>query len=243
MGFMVGTGIAAVGAAIIRFAVLPHLESFAAFSLAIGLWLVPAGAAAGKLKSGALTYMATYFVPLLAPENQMSYDTAQFYNAALAIIAGIGAVVLSFRLLPQLSPAFRTRRLLALTLRDLRRLAMGLTRGNWTGHIHGRLSVMPREATSLQRAQLLAALSVGSEMVGLRPAALRLGVGADLDHALAALAEGKSSTAIARLTRLDAVLAGNECAEREAVRARARILTLSEALREHADYFDAGVLR
>ena len=243
MGFMVGTGIAAVGAAIIRFAVLPHLESFAAFSLAIGLWLVPAGAAAGKLKSGALTYMATYFVPLLAPENQMSYDTAQFYNAALAIIAGIGAVVLSFRLLPQLSPAFRTRRLLALTLRDLRRLAMGLTRGNWTGHIHGRLSVMPREATSLQRAQLLAALSVGSEMVGLRPAALRLGVGADLDHALAALAEGKSSTAIARLTRLDAVLVGNECAEREAVRARARILTLSEALREHADYFDAGVLR
>ena len=111
------------------------------------------------------------------------------------------------------------------------------------GHIHGRLSAMPQEATLLQRAQLLAALSVGSEMVGLRPAALRLGVGADLEHALVALAEGKSSTAIARLTRLDAVLAGNECAEREAVRARAHILTLSEVLREHADYFDAGALR
>lgn len=243
MGFMVGTGIAAVGAAIIRFAVLPHLESFAAFSLAIGLWLVPAGIAAGKWKSGALTYMATYFVPLLAPENQMNYDTLLFYNTALAIIAGIGAVVLAFRVLPQLSPAFRTRRLLALTLHDVRRLAMGRTRGDWMGHIHGRLSVMPQEATSLQRAQLLAALSVGSEMVGLRPAALRLGVGADLEHALVALAEGKSSTAIARLARLDAALADNECAEREAVRARARILTLSEALCEHADYFDAGVLR
>jgi uncharacterized membrane protein YccC len=242
MGFMVGTGIAAVVAAIIKFAVLPNLESFAAFSLAIGLWLVPAGAAAGKWKSGALTYMAAYFVPLLAPENQMSYDTVQFYNAALAILAGIGAVVLSFRLLPQLSPAFRTRRLLALTLRDLRRLAMGRTPGDWMGHVHGRLSAMPREATPPQRAQLLASLSVGSEIIRLRPVALRLGVGADFEHALAALAQGKSSTAIARLTRLDAALAGNECAEREVVRARAGILTLSEVLLEHADHFDAGAL-
>jgi fusaric acid resistance family protein len=243
MGFMVGTGIAAVVAAIIRFAVLPHWETFAGFSLAIGLWLIPAGAAAGKWKSGALTYMAAYFVPLLAPENQMSYDTVQFYNAALAILAGIGAVALSFRLLPPLSPAFRTRRLLALTLRDLRRLAMGRTPGDWMGHIHGRLSAMPREATPVQRAQLLGSLSVGSEIIRLRPLALRLGVGTEFEHALAALAQGKSSTAIARLTRLDAVLAGNECAEREVVRARARILTLSEVLLEHSDHFNEGRLR
>jgi hypothetical protein len=243
MGFMVGTGIAAVVAAIIRFAVLPHLETFAAFSLAIGLWLVPAGAAAEKWRSGALTYMAAYFVPLLAPENQMSYDTVQFYNAALAILAGIGAVALSFRLLPPLSPAFRTRRLLVLTLRDLRRLAIGRTPGDWIGHVHGRLAAMPGEATPLQRAQLLASLSVGSEIIRLRPEVLRLGVGADFEHALAALAQGNSSTAIARLTRLDAALAGNDYAEREVVRARARILTLSEVLREHADYFDAGALR
>jgi hypothetical protein len=147
------------------------------------------------------------------------------------------------RLLPQLSPAFRTRRLLALTLRDLRLLAVRRMRGDWMSHIHGRLSVMPQEATSLQRAQLLAALSAGFEMVRLRPAALRLGVGAELEHALAALAEGKCSTVIARLARLDTVLAGNECARREAVRARARILTLSEVLFEHADYFDTGALR
>jgi Fusaric acid resistance protein family len=173
----------------------------------------------------------------------MSYDTVQFYNAALAIIAGIGAVVLSFRLLPQLSPAFRTRRLLALTLRDLRRLAMGRTSGDWMGHIHGRLSAMPQEATALERAQLLASLSVGSEIVRLRPLALRLGVSADLEHALASLAEGKSSTAIARLTCLDAALAGNESAKCEAARSRARVLTLSKVLLEHADYFDTGVVR
>jgi hypothetical protein len=48
----------------------------------------------------------------------MTYDTAQFYNAALAIVAGIGAAALSFRLLPPLPQALRTGRLLALTLRD-----------------------------------------------------------------------------------------------------------------------------
>ena len=44
MSFMVGTSLAAALAGIIAFAVLPNLETFAAFSLAIGLVLVPAGA-------------------------------------------------------------------------------------------------------------------------------------------------------------------------------------------------------
>lgn len=242
MAFLLGIGIAAFVAAIIKFAVLPNLETFAAFSIAIGLWLVPAGAVAGTWKSGVLTYMAAYFVPLLAPENQMNYDTVQFYNATLAILAGTGVAVLSFRLLPQLSPAYRTRRLLALTLRDLRQLAMGRTLGDWMGRIHGRLSAMPREATPLQRAQLMAALSAGSEIIRLRPLVLRFGVGADFEDALFALAKGKSSEAAAHLTRLDAALAVNERAEHEIVRARARVLTLSEVLLEHAEYFDAEAL-
>ena len=68
---------------------------------------------------------------------------AQFYNTALAIVAGVGAGAFSFRLMPPLSPAFRTRRLLALTLRDLRRLATGpipRTPDDWEGRMYGRLS-------------------------------------------------------------------------------------------------------
>src|SRR5947208_11102385 len=161
IGFTVGIMIAAVVAAVIEFAVLPNLETFAAFSLAIGLWLIPAGAAAAQPWQSALfTYMAAYFTPLLAPTNQMSYDTQQFYNAALAIIAGSGAAALSFRLIPPLSPAFRTRRLLALTLRDLRRLTSGpipRTSEDWEGRMYGRLSALPDQAQPLQRAEILAA--------------------------------------------------------------------------------------
>jgi uncharacterized membrane protein YccC len=237
--FMIGVGLATLFAAIIKFAVLPGQETFGAFSIAIGLYLVPAGILmALGWRPVVFVAMVGNFVPLLAPANQMSYDTAQFYNSALAIVGGCGVGALSFRLVPPLSPAFRTRRLLALTLRDLRRLAMDRTPDNWEGHILGRLAAMPAEATPLQRAQLLAALSLGTEIIRLRPVAVRFGLRDDLESALAALAQGESAIAIARLGRLDQALhAGTET---EAMGGRGTILAISEVVTEHADYFDAG---
>jgi hypothetical protein len=103
---------------------------------------------------------------------------------------------------------------------------------------------MPDAATPLQRAQLLAALSVGSEITQLRDSARRLGLGADLDPALGAVAQGNSTTAIAHLARLDEALAARAdngpAAQTAALRARANILALSEGLTQHAAYFDAG---
>ena len=247
IGFMAGTALAAVFAAIVAFVVLPGLETFTAFSIAIGLCLVPAGALmAQRWQTAMFTAIAANFVPLLAPANQMSYDTAQFYNAALAIIAGSGAGALSFRLLPPLSPALRTRRLLGLTFRDLRRLATSRVpwaRGTWEGHIYGRLAAMPDEAEPLQRAELLAALSVGTEIIQLRRIVPLLGLGSCLDTALEALARGNSANATAWLARLDDRLAAGLHAGSGAslaLQARGSILAISEALIEHASYFHAG---
>jgi uncharacterized membrane protein YccC len=244
MSFTVGTGIAAAAAAIIAFAVLPGSETFAAFCVAIGVWLVPTGAAAVQpWRRDAFTYMSVYLVPLFAPANQMNYDTLQFYNSALAILAGAGAAALSFRLIPPLSPAFRTRRLLALTLRDLRRLALGRRFHDWEGHIHGRLSAMPEQATPLQRAQLLAALSLGTEISLLRPAARRFGLGGDFDNALAVMAQGKSVAVAACLNGLDEALARHADTDPDALRGRGSILAILEVLTEYAGYFDAGAPR
>jgi uncharacterized membrane protein YccC len=190
------------------------------------------------------TAMTLLFIPLLEPTNPMIYDTVRFYNAALAIVAGSGAAALSLRLLPPLSPAFRTHRLLALTLGDLRRLAMGRAPGDWEGHIYARLSAMPDAATPLQRARLLAALAVGSEIVRLRHITHRLGFDADLGPALAAVAQGNSASAIAHLARLDAALAarGGAGALMQAfLQGRGSILALSEVLTQHASYFNGGV--
>src|SRR6266478_9889473 len=242
MSFMVGTALSAVFAAIVAFAVLPNLETYAAFSLALGLVLVPAGAGmAQPWQTIVFVPMTANFIPLLAPANQMSYDTVQFYNSASAIVAGVGAAALSFRLMPPLSPAFRTRRLLALALRDLRRLATGRipqAPEDWEDRMYGRFSALPDEAQPLQRSQLLAALSVGTEIIQLRRIARRLDLGLELDTALEAVARGDSRIATARLTRLYQALAARPGGA--ALRARGSILAMSEALTQHAAYFDAG---
>ena len=246
MSFTAGIGLAIVFAAIITFAVLPNTETFAAFSLAIGLVMVPAGALiAQPWQTPMFTALAAFgFLSLVAPANPMSYDTQQFYNSALAIVAGASAGALSFRVLPPLSPAFRTRRLLALTLRDLRRLATGpipRTPDDWEGRVYGRLSVLPDAAEPLQRSLLLAALSMGTDIIQLRRIGRRMDLGSELDAALDSVARGDCEIATAGLARLDQALAALPGAA--ALRARGLILAMSEALTQHSAYFDAGVPR
>ena len=241
MSFTIGTFLVAALAAIIGFAVLPMLTSFVGFSLAIGLVLVPAGAGvAQSWRTPMFTAIAAFFCFLLAPTNQMTYDTQQFYNASMAAVAGLGSAALSFRLLPLLPPASRARRLLTLTLRDLRHLARGkipqISEG-WEGRVYSRLSVLPDSAAPLQRSQLLAALSVGSDIIRLRNICHRLDLGPGLDEALEALAGGNSAAALAKLANLDDALTARPGTA--ILRARAGLLAISEALTEHAAYFDA----
>ncbi|HUN45654.1 MAG TPA: FUSC family protein [Stellaceae bacterium] len=245
--FAVGNGLAAVLTAIFAFAVLPRFEGFAGLSAAMGLYLVPMGALMTQSWLPAMfTAMTANFVPLLAPQNPMVYDTAQYYNGALAIILGSSLAAFSFRLLPPPSPALRTRRLLWFTLRDLRDLALGrraTTVDGWRGLVNCRLAAMPEEATPLQRAQLLAGLSVGTGIVRLGPIARRLGFDGDLDAALSRLAAGDSEAAIAALARLDDGLALRRERMRAALRARGILLAIAEALAQHRDYFDGEVAR
>jgi uncharacterized membrane protein YccC len=244
---MAGVGLAAVCAAIILFAVLPGLETFVGLGIAMGVYLVPVGALmAQPWRTAMFVPMAGNFVPLLAPANPQSYDTVQFYNNALAIVTGFGAAALWFRLLPPLSPAFRAQRLLALTLRDLRRVAtdpVWRSLVDWEGRMYSRLAALPGEAEPEHRGLLGAALSVGTEIAHLRRTATQLGLGVELNRALEAFAAGDSAIAIARLSGLDCRLASHPDSDPQtplAVRARGRILAISDALVQHRSYFDAG---
>jgi uncharacterized membrane protein YccC len=187
------------------------------------------------------TSMTLLFIPLLRPANPMVYDQETFYNTSMAIVLGAGFGAMAFRLLPSLSPAYRARRLLALTLRDLRRLVIGRDQGDWESLLYGRLAAMPEQATPLQHAELLVALSAGREVIQLRHIVRHLGLGPGLDPAIAALAEGNSARAIVLLSSLDGVLAADALGgPRQAiVRARGSILALSESLAKHGAYFDA----
>jgi uncharacterized membrane protein YccC len=239
MLFMVGTLTTTGLAAIIAFAVLPKMDGFAQFCLAIGLVLVPAGTLMAQPRPrAAVVFMAAAanFIPVLAPANQMTYDTITFYNNALAIVAGLGVATFSFTLLPPLSPGYRVRRLLAAALRDLRRLILRPGTGaveDWEARGYARLSALPDQATPLQRAQLVAILTVGTHIIDLRRNML-VSEG-DLEAALAALVQQGVTPAVDRLAALDQALAAVETLT--ALRARAGILLISEAFTQHAAYF------
>jgi len=251
LAFALGTAGAVACAAVIKFAMLPALQTFPAFCAALGLFLIPAGFAMATSRqlivTTVLTAMTFNVNPLLAPTNVMTYDTMQYYNSALAIVVGCSVAPLAFLLLPPLSPAVRVRRLLALTSRDLRRLAIAPvlpTLDYWESRLYSRLTALPDQAMPLQRAQLLAALAVGTEIIGLRRMATHLGTTAELDAALNDIALGHSTDAIAQLRQFDDRLASTRETGTEAtmaLRGRGRILAISEALAEHGAYFDAGV--
>jgi uncharacterized membrane protein YccC len=248
--FAIGAAIAIPCAAFVKFAVLPNFETFAGLSLVLGLYFIPVGFLVAQTwwttPAFAFMAMAFQFVPILDPANEINYNTLQFYNAALALLIGCVIAALSFYLLPPLPAQLRAHRLLAFALKDLRRSAIGPvppTLTDWEQRMYGRLSAMPDKAEPVQRSQLVAALTVGSEMLRLRRMAVLLALEPDLSAALAALAAGDSATATARLSQLDARLAscsGTEPEMHRALRARARILVITEALTQYAPYFDAG---
>ncbi len=244
--FIVGVVLDLVLTAIVNFAVLPGLgiETFAGLSIVLAFCLVPLGAllvcARKPWQVGMFTAMTMIFMPLLAPTNQMSYDVANFYNTALGIVIGCGAATLAFRLIPPLSPAYRTRRLLRLALGDLRTLLRRRVIPaveTWDGRGISQLSALPDSATPLDRARLLAVVLVGAEIIRLRRGARRFGFTAALNTALASLGRGDVASADDDLVRLDRQFAAEQTPA--AVRARAHILAISGALRQHPAYFQS----
>jgi uncharacterized membrane protein YccC len=243
--FFYGMILIAIIAAVLDFALLPKMETFLGFSLALGLALVPLGAlSAQPWNSAMFTVMAFNLSPLLGIRNVMVYDAAQFFNSASGIIIGTGFAALVMRLIPPLSPAERSRRLLALTLRDLRRLAERTRTAqprDWQDRIFARLSVLPQTAELPQGAQLVAALSMGNEIIRLRRVADQLGIRQDLEPALAAVADVDSRLAVQWLAQADRVLATpieHDPDPGARLRARARLCAMTEALTLFADYFD-----
>jgi uncharacterized membrane protein YccC len=245
--FLIGVCLTAAAAASVKFAVLPHLETFTGFSLAIGLVIVPAGSliALGR-RPAIFTFVSIFFVLLLAPENPMTYDTQQLYNLALAMFVGLSSAALAFRLAPPLSPSLRTQRLLTLASRDLYRLTKrpaAWTANDWKGRMYSRLRALPALAEPFDRAQLLATLSTGTEILRLRRVASRIDMQSEVDAALEAMARGDRSDATERLRRLDRRLTIHPRmmpGARGRLRARGSILAISEALALSSASFESG---
>ena len=111
--------------------------------------------------------------------------------------------------------------------------------------MYNRLSALPDQAPLLQNARLVAALTVGTEIIRLSGLLHRVGPDLSLEGALRALVRGNSMTAIECLAGVERAIAAPTTAAAAVsvkLRARASIRIISDTLTQHADYFDGSAL-
>ena len=246
LGQGIGTGIAAIVAAVIKFAFLPDHEGFLAFSLIIATALAPLGAVAS------LPLLAPYFtsatlnlVPLLSPTNEMTYDASAFFNSALGLLSGCAAGGLALLLIPPVSAQIRSQRLVDLSIRDLRRLAVGRRRwtvSQWRSRIYGRLIALPEEAEPVQRSYLVTVLSVGLQVIRLQRLSRRGRIGAEISDVQESLAAGDLSKLRVVLDVVDREIVSipdTWQGARGQVRARSALRAIGEAVNRHSEYFES----
>jgi uncharacterized membrane protein YccC len=249
MTFLKGCVLGAGVAAVLVFAILPRATTFPSLCFALGLALLPLGFLLARAKTPLLYFAASVnFLPMLSINNTITFDGSQFWNNASAILAGIAVGAVAMLILPPVSPAIRTSRLLALTLADLRRLAKRAPsrrrEDDWESRVLARFLAMPDQAEPAERAEVVGATALGNHIVRLRRVAPRFVPGAAVDTALQALAEGRSGEAIERLKDIDGQLAALPHAKsgsRAALGLRAGILAMCGQLASHSSYYDERV--
>jgi uncharacterized membrane protein YccC len=185
--------------------------------------------------------MVTNVMPILAIQNEPSYEATRVLNTGLAVVAGTALAAIAIGLLPPLPPARRIQRLLMLTLRDLRGLLVGhrrFTQQMWVRLVSNRLAVLPVQASLEQEAQLVAALSAGEAAVSLRGARPYPSAGRTLDQAFAELAEADVAAAREGLTRFSAdQVREKEVEPQRALQAAVQATLIADALDRHPHFF------
>jgi uncharacterized membrane protein YccC len=241
--FALGCAGASVVAVILDQAILPVVPSdFLALSVVLSLVLVPLGAlAAGTWHKTAVVGMVTNVMPILAIQNEPSYEATRVLNTGLAVVAGTALAAIAIGLLPPLPPVRRIQRLLMLTLGDLRGLLVGhrrFTQQMWVRLVSNRLAVLPAQASLEQEAQLVAALSAGEAAITLRGARPSPSAGRTLDQAFAELAEANVAAAHEMLTRFSAhQVREAEVEPQLALQAAVQATLIADALDRHPRFF------
>lgn len=157
---------------------LPQWSGFPMLCMAMGvpLFFGALGMANPKIGATATSY-SLHFIVLVAPLNTMHFDVAVFLNSAQAMMVGVGAAVLAFKLLVLRDPAWHGRRLRAATQNDLVRLTRRDLRDAETwfgGRMADRLLQMARHYAALpvQARERwddgLHGLDIGDELLHLR---------------------------------------------------------------------------
>lgn len=239
--YTIGSVLMAVVGGVLYFGVLPSLSTFAGLATMLVLLMVPIGfMQAGSWHPTLFLAMAVTSLPMLQIGNPIAYDPSAFFNGALTIVGGTAAGLVCFIILPVLSPQTRARRLLALSVRDVRRLAARARPGDaarWRALMTRRVEDLPPQASDDEARRLLALFALGRAIIFLR-AALPDEDGQQLvTGACVALADGRPAAARDACAELAARL-DEAAATPAATQIRAQLATLIGTLDALAECLD-----
>ncbi|MNO81880.1 p-hydroxybenzoic acid efflux subunit AaeB [compost metagenome] len=178
MSFLRGILLAIPVAFVVGQILLPQWSGFPMLCMAMGvpLFFGALGMANPRIGATATSY-CLHFIVLVAPLNAMSFEVASFLNSAQAMLIGVGAAVLAFKLLVLRNPAWHGRRLRAATQNDLVRLTRRELRGADTwfgGRMADRLLQLARHYSALTEQERgrwddgVHGLDIGDELLHLR---------------------------------------------------------------------------
>nr|NOY03950.1 FUSC family protein [Gammaproteobacteria bacterium] len=178
LSFLRGICLAIPAAFLVGQILLPQWSSFALLCLGMGVPLLFGALGMAHPRTGATaTSYCLHFIVLVSPVNAMQFSVATMLNSALAMLVGVSAAVMAFRLLVFRHPAWLGRRLRAATQSDLVRLTRRDLRGADTwfgGRMADRLMQLARHASELPEGERkrwddgLHGLDIGDELVHLR---------------------------------------------------------------------------
>lgn len=234
--YALGAAMMAVLGGVLYFGVLPSLSTFPALIALIVLLFVPIGMLqAGTWHNVAFLGMSIASLPLLGVGNPITYDAVSYFNLALSIVTGTVIGTLFFVVMPTIPPQQRARRLLALSLRDFRRLISDGSADfvRWNKVLARRAESLPPQATLEEAGALMALLSLGRAIIHLKALLPSEPAAGLLAHALDSLAEGRLAKARETLRKLAPAA--------EPVRARAAVEVVLDAIDLHADLLTARV--
>ena len=242
-GFGVGTVLTACLAAIVNFAVLPNHEGFVALALILSAFLVPLAALSTVPALAPYLVAATMnFVPLVGPANEITFDMLTFYNSALGIVGGCLAGALALVLIPPVRKAVRADRLVRLTLRDLRAIACGRwapTAGEWQQRVYARLVAMPEGVDPREGTRLVAALSIGLQLLRLQALATPGPFGDRIRASLERLAADDVDGMLTGLDAVDAAVSGRDETSPDS-RISTAIQVIRDVVRQHRHEFEGN---
>lgn len=238
--YTIGSVLMAVVGGVLYFGVLPSLSTFAGLATMLVLLMVPIGfMQAGSWHPTLFLAMAVTSLPMLQIGNPIAYDPSAFFNGALTIVGGTAAGLVCFIILPVLSPQTRTRRLLALSVRDVRRLAARARPGDavrWRALMTRRVEDLPPQASDDEARRLLALFALGRAIIFLR-AALAGEDAEQFTSACVALGDGRPAAARDACAELAARL-DEAAATPAATQIRAQLATLIGTLDALAECLD-----